>query len=115
MADAEEQRRAAAEAVGERPEDELRHTEADHVGGDDELPLVLVGHAQILAHVGQGGQHDVDGQRIERHEGSDEGNEFGPGQNPLAKCLICHLMSAGEEDAARCAADHAPQIPDWQG
>ena len=46
--DAEEQRRAAAEAVGDRAEDELRRAEADHVGRDHELPLVLVGDAERL-------------------------------------------------------------------
>ena len=66
--DADEQRRAAAEAVGDRAEDQLRRAEADHVGGDDELALVLVGDAERLAHIGQGRQHDVDGERVERHQ-----------------------------------------------
>ena len=33
---------AAAEAVGQRPEDELREAEAEHVGADHQLPLVFV-------------------------------------------------------------------------
>ena len=38
----EQQRDAAAEAVGQRPEDELREAEAEHVGADHQLPLVFV-------------------------------------------------------------------------
>ena len=50
-------------------------------------------HAQRLAHIGQGRQHNVDGQRVHRHECSDKGNEFGAGQGPRRKRLICHLLS----------------------
>ena len=59
--------------------------EAEHVGADDELALVLVRDAERLAHIGQGRQHDVDGERVERHQRRHKGNEFGAGQDPRGK------------------------------
>ena len=71
--EADQQRSAPAEAVGQRAEDELGGAEADHVDADDELALVLVRDAQVLAHIGQGREHHVDGEGVERHQGGAQG------------------------------------------
>ena len=65
------------------------------------LALVLVGHAQCLAHIGEGRQHDVDGQGIEGHQGGHQCNEFGARENPRE--MIGHEMNLRKtaEEAGR--------------
>jgi hypothetical protein len=81
-AHAHKKRRATPEPVGQRAEAQHGNTHAEHIGRNHELPFVLAGDAQSLAHIGQCRQHDVDCQRVEGHEGGHEGNEFGARENP---------------------------------
>ena len=57
---ADEQRAAPAETIGDRAEKQLRAAEAQNVGGDHVLPVVLVLDAEAGADLLQAGQHDVD-------------------------------------------------------
>ena len=65
---ADEQGAAPAEMIGQRTKDQLRAAEAQNVGGDHILPVVLVFDAKAGADLLQAGQHDVDGQGVERHQ-----------------------------------------------
>ena len=57
-----DQRRAAAETIGDRPEEELTGAEAEDVGGDDVLAVVFILDAERGADLLQGWQHDIDRQ-----------------------------------------------------
>jgi hypothetical protein len=67
---------APAEPVGDRAVEQLRESKADQVGRDDILPVVLVLDAEARADLLEAGQHDVDGERVERHQERHERNEF---------------------------------------
>ncbi|EYD74790.1 hypothetical protein Rumeso_03653 [Rubellimicrobium mesophilum DSM 19309] len=82
-ADPDEERRAAAEAVGQRPDEELPDPEAQHVDRDDELAVVLVRDAQGIAHVGQRRQHHIDGEGVEGHDRGDQRDEFMARKRPV--------------------------------
>ena len=73
---AEEQRRTPAVAVGHRTEEQLGTAEADDVGEKDELHLIGVDNIAACRDVGKCRQHDVDGERIERHQRGDDGDEL---------------------------------------
>ena len=75
-ADADHQHRLAAEPIGQRPVDDLRGAEAEQIGGDDPLPLVLVADPEALADGGQCRQHGIDREGIDRHQGGDQGDEL---------------------------------------
>ena len=86
-----QQRRPPAEAVGQRAEDELREAEAGNIGGDDILPVVLVLDAEAGADLLQAGQHDVDGERVERHQRRGERDEL-----PARDRQACSRLPGGE-------------------
>ncbi len=71
-----EQRQPAAEAVAQRSVEQLRNAETQQIGGNDELDVVFRLHAKACANLRQAGQHDVDRQRIDGHDGCDERDEF---------------------------------------
>ena len=96
---AEQQRRAPAEPVGDRAVEKLRAAEAQDIGGDDILPVVLVLDAEAGADLLQAGQHDVDGQRIERHQRGGQRDEF-PARNGSAK-PVCRRRSLLVHGASR--------------
>jgi len=69
-------RRLAADAVGQRPEEHLAQRQADKQRGDHELGVVGPGRAQLAANLLQGRQHDVDRQRNQGNDQRRERNEF---------------------------------------
>ena len=74
----EEQGTPPSEAVRDRAIEQLRAAEAQYVGADHILPVVLVLDAKTGADLLQAGQHDVDGQRIERHQRGCHRDELPP-------------------------------------
>ena len=74
-----EQHGVPAQRIGQRAVGKLRDPEAQHIGGDDQLALIaqrIKGPADLR----QGGQHDVDGQRVERHQRARHGDQLGHAQ-----------------------------------
>ena len=69
-----------AEAIRQRPVDQLRYAEADHVGDDNQLPVVFLSDPEPIAHLRQCRQHDVDGDRVCRHEHGGHRHEFRQGK-----------------------------------
>ena len=63
-----EQRAAPSETVGRRSVGEQGESHAAEIGRDDELAMVLVGDVEALADLLETGQHDIDRQRVERHQ-----------------------------------------------
>ena len=47
---------------------QLRRGEAEEVGDDDQLPVILLRHVQRPADVRQGRDHRIDCERVERHQ-----------------------------------------------
>ena len=76
-ADTDHQDRLAPEPVRQRPIDDLSPTEAEQIRCHDPLPRVVRRHAERVAHGGQGRQHGVDRQRIQRHHQRDHADELG--------------------------------------
>ena len=66
----------AAKAIGERAEHHLTKAQAEEESRDDELDVVPARHSEVVADGGQRRQHRVGGERRERHQQGDEGNEL---------------------------------------
>ena len=73
---ADKQRQLAPEPVRQRAIGKLRHAEAQHIGRDDELMLVFGLDAEAGADLLEARQHDVDGQRVERHQPRHHRDQF---------------------------------------
>ncbi len=106
---AAKQRDSPAEAVGQRAEPKLREAEACDIGGDHILPVVFVLDAKAGADLLQSGQHDVDGQRIERHEGCGKRDEL-PARDRQAACLAGRGGLLVHENGSTCGGKgNAPE------
>ena len=66
--------------IGQRTKHQLRAAEAQNVGGDHILPVVLVFDAKAGADLLKAGQHDVDRQGIEGDQPCRQGDEL-PARN----------------------------------
>ncbi|KIU01616.1 hypothetical protein QU38_00720, partial [Staphylococcus aureus] len=72
-----DQDRAAAEAIGERPHDQLAGAEAGEEQRQHRLQMVAVRDRECRADVRQRRQHHVHGERVQRHDRGDRQHEFG--------------------------------------
>ena len=90
---AADQHRLAAEAVGERPVEDLRPAEAEQVDGDHQLAPIVLGDAERLADRRQRRQHGVDRQRVRRHQRRDQHDEFSscPDMRAAVGCIAVTL------------------------
>ena len=83
--DAQHQNRLAAVAVRKPPVGELAHGKAKDIADDDDLPIIGVGDPHSRGDGRKRRQHDVDGERGERHHQGDEGNELHVRQSMLRR------------------------------
>ena len=74
--EAPEEDRPAAETVRHGADEDLAGAEADEVGGEHALTMVLVRHVERRADLLQGRQHDVHGERVQRHQPGDHADEL---------------------------------------
>ncbi len=72
-----EEHRAAADAIGDGSEDDLRGAEAQHVSHHDELLVVRVQHPEITRDLAEGRQHQVDRERVEGHQRGHHRDQLG--------------------------------------
>ena len=80
------------------PIDKHAQGQAAEIGGDDILPVVFVLDAEAGADLLQAGQHDVDGQRVERHQRRGERDEFPPRNlQPAAEVSARACWSIGRD------------------
>ena len=72
----QDQDRAAAEPVAERPPQQLPASETEHEHRDHPLLIVRIGQREIAADMRQRGQHRIDAERRHRHHAGDEHDEL---------------------------------------
>ena len=84
-AKAAKKRQLAAEAVRQWAEDELRTAHPEQIGGNDILAGVFIGDAKACADLLKTRQHDVDRNRVDRHQHGHQGNELWFGQSRQAR------------------------------
>ena len=66
----------APDAVGYRPIDDLSHGESQKQRGHHQLPVVLVGGAEVRADLRQGREHGVDGECDHRRHQRQQNDRF---------------------------------------
>ena len=79
--EAAEQRQLAAEAIRQRAENELRAAHTEQIGGDDILAGIFVNDTEACSDFLKTRQHDVDRNRVDRHQHGHQGDELRFGQS----------------------------------